>query len=243
MTAPPPDSGVKSGSKPGRRGPGRKVAAVPWVEVEDQMGLEVPSLDAALVNLDMDLSAKMFPGAEAGYVACKLAAKDKDRLDSPEVHKGLVAQQPQSDLPGAVRRSYLAYALVALIHAERAAAGGQDACAWHHISEARYRVGMAEADYIAVNRMDRLRTGGRKGRRSLAAKRESIAQECAALLCSLRPKQGWASYEAAAEGIVEEVADFIARRDIPGISEYPDDYVLRLMKSHPEVQKAFLGKE
>lgn len=102
---------------------------------------------------------------------------------------------------------------------------------------------MAEADYIAMHRIDRLRESGRKGRRSLAARRETIAQECAALLCSLRPKQGWASYEAAVERIVEEVADFIARREIPGISEYPDEYVLRLMNNHPEVHKAFIGTE
>jgi hypothetical protein len=237
-----PNGDAPSDSKPRRRGPSKKRVVTPWV-VLDHHSTEVPDLRVALARIDADLAGKLSSGADDSYAAYKRAAQGETDLTPPHVRERLSAELSETHPFNSIRLSYLADALVALVRAERAAVDGMDNYAWHYVSEARYRIGMAEGNYIALERKDVKRISGLKGgekhAEKLAGRREPVAYRCSELLRSMRPPGGWASPQAAAERITQELADFIADNEIRGFSDYPFEYVIRLMKDHPLVQKAY----
>jgi hypothetical protein len=246
MNAFHPSGDTPIDSKPRRRGPGKKRVVTPWV-VLDHHSTEAPDLRVALARIDADLAGKLFSEAEDSYAAYKRAAQGEADLTSPHLRERLIAELTGSHPLNSIRWSYLADALIALVRAERAAVDGMDNYAWHYVSEARYRIGMAEGDYIALERKDQQRISGRKGAEKraekLAGRREPVVYKCSELLRSVRPLEGWASPQAAAERITQELADFIAENKIRGFSDYPFEYIIHLIKDHPLVQKAFEEKD
>lgn len=147
------------------------------------------------------------------------------------------------DHVSAVGRRYAAQAWVVYVLAMLAHSRADEAAAWFYLSEARFRQGQLEADYVALKRIDQAKAAGRKGGQKAGLKRSPLMRRCFQLLTTRRPTKGWNSEEEAVAAITPELIDFSTRDcgdDLTRDELAPR--VMRWMATHPDFRDAYEGR-
>lgn len=200
-------------------------------------------LPTALEHVQDELQ-KFFGAAENDFAAYKLELRSTDDAAWAQFREDFIESlRKRSSLADETRHAYLANAMIALVRAEIAEEAGENERSWYHVSLARYQLGMVEGDFAASSRVETFRRAGRLGSDETREKRKSIPNQVKALLVSQRPAAGWVSYKHAAEGIAQELGNYLTDGNIEGFSNYPFEYILRLLKESASMQRAFQGQK
>jgi hypothetical protein len=201
---------------------------------------KTPDLDQVLLQINLDFDWLIDSAAKKPFREAVLACQD---VNAPELRHWLSDNFLPSEITGAVGRDYAARAWIAFVQATQAHERGDASAAWYYVSEAQYQFGRMNADYVAMERIDRIRTAGRKGGLKAGIQRDPIKRECIHLLNLHRPTDGWISHDHAFDCIAAELIDFSAREGEDLTRDALRQKVKVWLIKDPDAKTAYEGKE